>query len=55
MSHDLRINKYQPYIGTVKPALSGHSKTISKLAFKADYSLMQVKSIAECCITFHLH
>ena len=34
--------------GTVKPVLSGHSKKIKKLVFKADYYLMQVKSIAEC-------
>ena len=33
--------------GTVKPVLSGHSKR-SKLVFKTDYRLMQVKSIAEC-------
>ena len=33
---------------TVKPVLSGHSKRITKLVFKTDYRLMQVKSIAEC-------
>ena len=33
---------------TVKPALSGHSKRRSKLVFKTDYRLMQVRSIAEC-------
>ena len=33
---------------TVKPVLSGHSKRRSKLVFKADYRLMQVKSIPEC-------
>ena len=33
---------------TVKPVLSRHSKRRSKLVFKTDYRLMQVKSIAEC-------
>ena len=33
---------------TVKPVLSGHSKKKTKLVFKTDYCLMQVKSIAEC-------
>ena len=36
---------------TVKPVLSGHSKTDQKLFFKIDYclmKLMQIKSIAEC-------
>ena len=32
---------------TVKHVLSGHSKRTSKLIFKIDYRLMQVKSIAE--------
>ena len=32
---------------TVKPVLSGHSKKDQILAFKTDYCLMQVKSIAE--------
>ena len=32
---------------TVKPFLSCHSKRTPKLVFKADYRLMQVKSIAE--------
>ena len=32
----------------VKPVLSGHSKRRKKLVFKANYRLMQVKSIAEC-------
>ena len=46
--------------GTVKPVLSGHSKRRSKLVFKTDYRLIQVKSIAECskrafCNTFGLH
>ena len=54
MSPGLRINKVQLFIGTVKPVLSGHSKTISKLAFKADYRLMQVKRIERCYITFGL-
>ena len=45
---------------TVKPVLSGHSRRRPKLAFKTDYCLMQVKSIAECskrafCNTFDLH
>ena len=31
-------------LNTVKPVLSGHSK----LVFKTDYRLIQVKSIAEC-------
>ena len=44
---------------TVKPVLSGHSKTHKKLVSKTDYRLMLVKSIAECspgafCI-FDLH
>ena len=33
---------------TVEPVLSGHSKRRLKLAFKAKFFLMQVKSIAEC-------
>ena len=34
---------------TVKPVLSGHSKkNTTKLTFKTDYRLMQVKSVAEC-------
>ena len=33
---------------TVKPVLSDHSKWRPKLFFKANYRLMQVKSIAEC-------
>ena len=45
---------------TVKPVLSGHSKRRSKIVFKTDYRLMQVKIIAECskrafCNTFDLH
>ena len=36
------------YSYTVKPVLSGHSKRTQKLVFSTDYSLMQVKSIAEC-------
>ena len=32
---------------TVKPVLSDHSKKDQTLAFKTDYFLMQVKSIAE--------
>ena len=41
---------------TVEPVLSGHSKRRTKLFFKTDYRLMQVKSIAECsCYTFDLH
>ena len=45
---------------TVKPVLRGHSKKDKKLVFKTDFSLMQVKSIAECskgpfCNTFDLH
>ena len=33
---------------TVKPVLSGHSKSRPKLFFNTDYRLMLVKSIAEC-------
>ena len=33
---------------TVKSVLSGHSKRRPNMVFKADYRLMQVKSIAEC-------
>ena len=33
---------------TVEPVLSGHSQKDKNLVFKTDYSLMQVKSIAEC-------
>ena len=33
---------------TVKAVLSGHSERRPKLAFKTDYRLLQVKSIAEC-------
>ena len=33
---------------TVKPVLSGHSKTPPKMVFNTDYRVMQVKSIAEC-------
>ena len=34
----------------VKPVLNGHSKEDQKLAFKTNYCLMQVKSIAECIL-----
>ena len=45
---------------TVKPVVSDHSKRRQELAFKTDYCLIQVKSIAECsrrafCNTFDLH
>ena len=33
---------------TVKPVRNGHSQKDQKLVFKTNYSLMQVKSIAEC-------
>ena len=33
---------------TVYPVLSSHSQKDQKLVFKANYLLMQVKSIAEC-------
>ena len=33
---------------TVKSVLSDHSKRRSKLVFKTNYCLMQVKSISEC-------
>ena len=36
------------YVITVKPVLSSHSKGRPKSAFKTNYRLMQVKSIAEC-------
>ena len=36
------------YNDAVKPVLSGHSKRTPKLVFNTDYSLKQVKSIAEC-------
>ena len=47
-------------LNTVKPVLSSHSKKDQKLVFKTDYSLMEVKNIAECskrafCNTFDLH
>ena len=37
-----------PFISTVKPVLSGHSKRRPKFVFKTNNCLMQVKSIAEC-------
>ena len=45
---------------TVKPVLSGHSKTSKTKVLKTDGSLMHVQSIAECshgifCSTFDLH
>ena len=51
------------FIVTEYAALSGHSKRRSKLVFKTEYRLMQVKTIAECskralgafCNTFDLH
>ena len=33
---------------TVKPVKNGHSRKEQKLFFKANYRLMQVKSIADC-------
>ena len=33
---------------TVKPVLSSHLKRTSKIGFKTDYHLMQVKTTAEC-------
>ena len=36
------------YAHSVKPVLNSHSKKDQKLVFRTDYSLMQVKSIAEC-------
>ena len=36
------------HLNTVKPVLSNHSKEHQKLVFNTNYSLMQVKSIAEC-------
>ena len=48
------------YVTTEKPVLSGHSKRRPKFAFKTNYRLMQVKSIAECskrafCNSVDLH
>ena len=52
---------------TVKSFLNGHSQKYQKLVFKTDYSIMKIKSIAECskgsriaprgafCNTFDLH
>ena len=41
--------KFIIMVNTVKPVLSSHSKRRSKIVFfKANYRLMQVKSIAEC-------
>ena len=37
---------------TVKPVFSDHSKRSPKLVFKADYLIMQVKSIAECFLQY---
>ena len=39
---------------TVKHVLSDHSKKDQKMVFKTDYSLMQVKSIAECIKRFKI-
>ena len=55
-----RGRQLQGKVSRVRPVLSGHSKRRPKLAFKTDYRLMQVKSIAECskrpfCNTFYLH
>ena len=45
---------------TVKPVLSGHSKTDKTKVLKTNGNLMKVESIAECslgafCYTFDLH
>ena len=45
---------------TVKPVLSGHSKTDKTNVLKTDGTLLQGESIAECslgafCYTFDLH
>ena len=40
---------------TVKPVLSGHSKTDKTKVLKTNGSLMRVESIAEFCYTFDLH
>ena len=45
---------------TVKPVLSGHSKTDKTKVLKTNGNLMKVESIAECslgalCNTFDLH
>ena len=42
------IFRLEVILSTVKPVLSGHFKKDQNLVFKADYRLMQVKSIAEC-------
>ena len=48
------------YVTTEKPVLCVHSKRRPKFAFKTNYRLMQVKSIAECskrafCNSVDLH
>ena len=35
-------------LNTVNPVKNGHTQKDRKLVFKTSYSLMQVKSIAEC-------
>ena len=40
---------------TVKPVLSGHLKIDKTKVLMENGSLMQVKSIAECSLTFDLH
>ena len=56
---DPNMNGSKEVGGTVKPALSCHSKE-QRLVFKIEYRLMQVKRIVECskrafCNTFDLH
>ena len=41
------VNLASPSMISVKPVLNGHSQTDQKLVFKTNYSLMQVRSIAE--------
>ena len=51
----INLGPGKKHIYTVKPVLSGHSKTCKTKVLKTDGSLMQVKSTAECCNTFDLH
>ena len=57
---DAGVKCMVPVVSKYNLSLSGHSKRRQKLAFKTDYCLMQVESIAECskrafCNTFDLH
>ena len=57
--HD-KISQHAKTSNTVKPVLSGHSKTDKTKVLKSNGSLMKVESIPECslgafCNTFDLH